>query len=251
MGRPKGSNNQKPLISYPRICDCGYAANNPSMWSYHTKTHEPLPSGRLCDFGCGDFAKARNTGGRYTCDVAGNGNRCPSMVAEIRKRVTRDWVGANKRKEDATRSLLTTSFTDAAKTKSKETKRRNLIAQDNTKDRRQYNRQIHSISQGTLRQHPNLVNPLGLPIGKTTNHLDHMVSKHVGYLLGIPAEYMGSHYNLEVIPQSQNNSKLSKCSKHPLQLLSDCHAPAQIVESVQLKLAQLGDSFERLVPSRS
>jgi len=41
-------------ITYPRKCnECDYVSNNPAMYHYHKKTHEPIPVGTLCKHGCG------------------------------------------------------------------------------------------------------------------------------------------------------------------------------------------------------
>lgn len=240
-----GYPNERPKITYPRSCLCGYQANNAGSWSYHQRIHEPVPEGQLCQHGCGQPATLKNTGGVFVC-VPGN-NQCPTLKEAISKRVTNDWIGADERKSQTKVEFFKSCHTNSCIEKIRITKRKKLLIQDTSKDRRRYNRQVHAISQTSLKNFTDVINPEGHVIGRFSYHLDHMVSKHAGFLLGIPATYLGSVQNLEVISQRENNSKFSRCSKHPLDLLKECQAPQDLIDQIHSKILQLGDSFEGLL----
>jgi len=108
MGRPKGSKNKiQSGIAYPRKCNhCDYVSNNPQMWHYHDKTHQMIPDGTRCQFGCGNTARFRNTKGTYSCSKISQ--HCPGYLEKHSERIKEHWQRpeAVARKEETARSLL-------------------------------------------------------------------------------------------------------------------------------------------------
>jgi hypothetical protein len=249
MSRTKGSKNKNhTYITYPRACTtCGHLSNNPGSFSMHKKIHDPIPPNQLCDLGCEQLAKFKGMHGKFR--FTEEANLCPAVSKRISDAVTQHWVDDDGTRLDNTKDTFMKVCCGNTKAieKGKQTKRTRMIAQDNTADRRKYNRQVHNLSRVTYLEKKDTTN--NLKIGRFDNHLDHKVSKHVGFLLSIPAEYLASEFNLEVIPFSENISKGGCCSLHPLELLTLCGAPKLVLDQIQLKLAQLSSSFEQLMSS--
>lgn len=55
------------------------------------------------------------------------------------------------------------------------------------------------------------INPNNLPRGKEYE-LDHLYSKHRGFIDNVPAEIIGHHANLQMITRHSNRQKYNKCS---------------------------------------
>jgi hypothetical protein len=51
------------------------------------------------------------------------------------------------------------------------------------------------------------VNPENLKISYNDNHVDHIFSRHHGFMFSIPPEIIGSYINLRVISAKENHSK--------------------------------------------
>jgi hypothetical protein len=239
-------------VTYPRVCECGYSANNPAMWSYHQKTHKPIPDGTLCHHGCGQPAQYCGTGGIYTCDRISQ--HCPEYINRHRTRIKEQW-SANDWTERRTKTGLimkNMSPEDKEKffAKISDTKYKKMLAQPMTADRKKYIRQIHQLSQYHLRMFPTIVNPEKHQIGLTDYHLDHIVSKHIGWLLQIPAEYIASTHNLRVVSYTDNTHKSIGCGVHPIDLLQICNAPQELITKVELAISQLSDSLVQRLPAR-
>lgn len=239
----KGS-KKEGRIEYPRSCgSCSKVFTTPAGWYYHQNTHVE-PSGQLCSYGCGLLAVRQTSGGVWCC--SDNGNQCPSKRAEISERVTNDW----KKTERIRPGHLMMSFSEEKRKligkKGSDTKRKKLLSQDNTSCRKRYNRVVHTLSQQALKWNES-INPQNLPFGRDAYHLDHQVSKHVGYLLNIPPEIIADAANLKVIASYNNTSKGFRCSKHPLYLLKEVGASPDLISQVEQTIAQLGDLFEQLL----
>ena len=233
-------------IIYPRSCNCGHISNSAQSWHYHIRKHSPIPESQKCEFGCELAANFRSTSGKYCCSKISH--HCPGYLKSHQNRIINQWISDDgSRKQQTKASLINRLHNEEMVEKIKRTKRENLISQDNSKDRRKYNRQVHSLSQMSLRENHTKLNPHNYVVSRTEYHLDHKVSKHVGFMLGIPASYIGHTHNLEILHYSENTKKHSKCSLHPIALLKMCSAPEELITSVEQKLVQLGDSFGRLL----
>jgi hypothetical protein len=241
---------RKIEILYPRKCvECEYMAKSPALYSMHKRCHMPIIFGTLCDMGCGKTAKFRSMNKKVRClELA---EHCPAYLAKMSASIEKTWLDNHKRKAATKKTFLQyCAQNEVAIAKNKENRRKKFLSYEYTDDRKKYDRRVHYRSQCNYKQYESLINPSSLAIGRFQHHLDHKVSKHVGFLLGIPSEYMASFHNLEVIPYSENITKHSKCSIHPLDLLFLCQASVSLFEQVHSKLVQLGDSFESLLSSR-
>jgi len=65
----------------------------------------------------------------------------------------------------------------------------------------------------------------GKPIGKRTNHLDHIFPISKGYYYGIPPKMIGDYENLQILDAFNNRSKGNKITKIP------CHIKKYIEEN--------------------
>ncbi len=230
------------MITYPRICQiCNYSANNPTMWGYHKATHVPIPNGKLCDFGCEQPAVARKTTGRYVC--CETSQNCPSYRKQHAARIKKQWATNEWKDRRLKNKMRTLNETDEQRRirneKQKKTKREKLLSIADTFGKRQYSRIIIYHSRKTYKIHKETLNPLNLQISRDEYHIDHKVSRHVGYLLKIPIHYMYSEHNLDIMPSKQNSSKSSKCSLHPMRLLELCEASDKKITNLKTKIKQL------------
>lgn len=223
-------------IEYPRKCPhCDYLANSPQSYSYHLRKHKAIPEGTLCDGGCGQLAKYRTTNNRMLC--CEHYQKCPQYIIDHKQRVIDSWKNDTERKNKMVNN--NPMLDEAARNKISDSqkqvwKERLLITEkDAPQDVKQYKRLVHNISQRTYKDNMDLINPNKHPIGRTEFHLDHKVSKHVGWLLHIPAKYIASVENLEVLPSQLNEGKGAKCSLKPSELLVLCNAPSDLVEQVR------------------
>lgn len=105
---------------------------------------------------------------------------------------------------------------------------------------KQYKRLVHRLSQITYNENKHIPNPDNLTISRSTYHLDHCVSKHVGWLLQIPAKYIASVHNLRIIESTLNEGKGPTCSMLPSHMLKMCNAPIDLIEEVASQELQLG-----------
>jgi hypothetical protein len=74
-------------------------------------------------------------------------------------------------------------------------------------DRNLYNLQVDYYTHASLAFYYDAVNPARLPISWEKNQIDHIFSKHHGFMFGVPPEIIGSYINLRVIPSKENQSK--------------------------------------------
>lgn len=81
---------------------------------------------------------------------------------------------------------------------------------------------IEHQSRRTYKDNKILLNPNNYKLSRTDYHLEHKVSKHVGWILGLPVDVMSNINNLEIMYYADNISKHIKCSLHPLELLKLC-----------------------------
>lgn len=209
MGRPKGSKNKHQTgIFYPRKCNhCDYISNNPQMWHYHNKTHDPIPKNQLCDQGCGRIALFRNTNGKYSC--CATTYQCDSYIKKHSDKVKQQWQRpeAEQRKLKTTETLLKTACTPEAVNKMKETKRKKsgLLTPEAAKNYRHYARAIRQRAQMWATEN-------GYQLGQQTYHVDHKLSILDAWNANLPAEVVNHPANLQIIEAKKNTSKGSKSS---------------------------------------
>jgi hypothetical protein len=203
----KGKCNLKGKIEYPRKCNhCEYISNNPSMYHYHKKIHEPIPQGKLCDHGCGQLATSINTHAKYTClPIA---QHCPEYIKKQSHRVKEQWLGNTERKhETKQRFLKHCAGNPNAIAKQKETcrKRSGLVTPELAKEYRHYARKARQLAQVWAKEQ-------GYAIGKQTFHVDHKFSVLDCWKAGLPLSLVNHPNNLQIIDAKINSGKGSKSS---------------------------------------
>ena len=234
------------MITYPRKCpDCEYVANNPAMYGYHIKTHTPIPEGTLCCGGCGLPAMHTTTSGKCWCDTVAH--RCPAVRQTTADRVKKGWSEndwADRRATNASRTRNETpEQTKARSAKQSKTKQAKMRAAEHSMEKKRYQQAAIRYSRKTYTLYTEEINPENLPIGKQQYHLEHKVSRHIGFLMGIPLEYICSKHNLTVIHHLTNSAKGPSCSLMPLELLELCGASETEklrVQALQLHLIEAG-----------
>lgn len=192
--------------AYPRKCEhCDYVSNSPSMYHYHKKTHNPIPTGQLCDHGCGQLARYRGTGGKYTCEK--KYSECPGYLNELANRTRISWVGADQRKNKTKKSLVERLHNEETYKKMSSTKRAKFGALDpiNAKEYRRYARYIRSRAQKWAKDN-------GYQIGKQTYHVDHKLSILDAWNAGLTEEIVNHPANLQILEAKVNSGKGSKSS---------------------------------------
>lgn len=190
-------------IQYPRKCNhCDYVSNSPQMWHYHNKTHEEIPSDKLCEQGCGKPALFKNTGGRYTCCKITQ--QCEAYTKEHSERIKQHWKRPEsvERKINATQTLLKTACTPEAVEKMKNTKRKKsgLLTPEDAKNYRHYARAIRQRAQMWATDN-------GYELGKQTYHVDHKLSILDAWNANLPAEIVNHPANLQILEAKKNSSK--------------------------------------------
>jgi hypothetical protein len=194
-------------IQYPRKCNhCDYISNNPQMWHYHHKTHDPIPKDQLCDQGCGHIANFFNTKGRYNCTKISQ--HCPEYIKNHSARIKEQWDSAPiSRKEETRKSLVRRLHNSDNIDKIKETKRKKsgLLTPEDAKNFRHYARAIRQRAQLWATDN-------GYKLGHQTYHVDHKLSILDAWKLNLPAEIVNHPANLQVIEARRNTSKGSKSS---------------------------------------
>jgi hypothetical protein len=202
------------MIQYPRKCtQCDYVANNPSMYSYHKKTHQPIPVNAECHFGCGKKAIHRNTGGKLTCSQ--KYYECSAYIEQLAQRTTKSWIGADKRKE-LTKKIFEEQvvFNKEARNKSiAATKERAIIHPADAKDYRSYARKCRKLAQKWAKEN-------GYILGKNTYHVDHKLSVSEAYAAGLSIDVVNHPANLRVVSSKENVSKGSKSTLTVAELLA-------------------------------
>ena len=193
-------------IVYPRKCHhCDYISNNPQMWHYHNRTHDPIPEGRLCDHGCGLPARFFNTKGTYTCQRVAQ--HCSAYLDRHSLLVSKQWADPNSksRKEETKLSLIQRLHTTDTVEKQKATKRKKsgMLTPELAKNFRHYARRIrYRAQQWAMDQ--------GIVLGQQTFHVDHKLSILDAWNAGLSLEVVGHPVNLQVIEAKLNMSKGSK-----------------------------------------
>jgi len=200
----KGKPNKKGRIEYPRKCEhCDYVSNNPSMYHYHKKTHEPIPEGQLCDHGCRQPAKYLGTGGIYSCSEISQ--HCPEYIQRHSKRIKKQWnrpESTQRKKETKKRFLEHCAGNEDAIQKMKETKRRkyNTLTPEELSEYKVYARKARAGAQRWAKEN-------GYDIGKQTYHVDHKLSVKDAFRANLPLGVLNHPANLQVLPANENVSK--------------------------------------------
>lgn len=208
MGRPKGSKNKiQSGITYPRQCtQCEYIANNPSMYHYHMRLHEYIPQNQLCDHGCGQLAKFKNTNGKYTCEE--KYSKCPNYLKELSSRTAASWVNATNRKEETRIRFFEycCGIPDVVE-KIRKTKRKRFkyLSEEVQTEYRHYARYIRERAQRWAKEQ-------GYKLGQQSYHVDHKFSIWDGFHAKIPESIMNHPANLQILDAKGNSSKGAKSS---------------------------------------
>ena len=194
-------------IMYPRKCECcDYVSNNPTMFHYHKKTHEPIPIGKLCDHGCGQQATVINTKGSYTC--LPNAHHCPEYIKQHSIRIAKQWEGDTLRKEK-TKERFFEHCCGNVKVKEKQIatlrKKWGDFTPEQMKDFRHYARRIRSRAQKWAKEQ-------GYVLGQQTYHVDHKLSVFDAWKAGLSESIVNHPANLQILEAKQNSSKGSKSS---------------------------------------
>ena len=193
-------------IQYPRKCEhCDYVSNNPSMYHYHSKTHQSIPAGTLCNHGCGQLATVINTNGKYTCLPLAQ--HCPEYLRKHSSRVKKQWEGAEQRKEITRLTIDTRLNTKENIEKRKQTLKEKWgdFTPEQMKDFRHYARRIRARAQKWAKEQ-------GYVLGQQTYHVDHKLSILDAWHAGWSAEIVNHPANLQILEAKQNSSKGSKSS---------------------------------------
>jgi hypothetical protein len=203
------------------------------MWHYHQRTHQPIPADQQCEFGCGQQAQFVKTSGKYSCSEVTQ--HCPGYTKSHSKRIKSQWDENDWDDRKAFVSSLMKNPEFAAKQveAAKKTKLEKILSLEWSDDRRSYYTAVTQLTYRTYQEHAAIINPDNLELGRTSYHLDHRVSKFIGWLLGIPPEILAHPDNLEVISYSENTSKGKKCSVDPL-ALSESHGHTLSDESKEI-----------------
>ena len=92
---------------------------------------------------------------------------------------------------------------------------RRKISEQDYQDYQRYKRAVYSASRKTYNQNTNLLNPIGLLLGRSgipdAHQIDHKIPISVGYQLRIPVKVMSTVENLQLLPWKDN---LVKSNKH-------------------------------------
>ena len=191
--------------NYPRKCEhCDYVSNNPSMYSYHKKTHEPIPAGQLCNHGCGQPALFRGTGGKYTCVAVAH--HCTEYLRKHSERVKKQWEDAEQRKEKTKQIFLKHCCgVPEVIQKMANTKREKfgILTPEQAKDYRHYARAIRQRAQQWARAQ-------GYEIGQQTYHVDHKLSILDAWHAGLSADIVNHPANLQILEAKKNSAKGAK-----------------------------------------
>ncbi len=204
---PKSKNyNNWVRQNYPRKCEhCDYTSNSPSMYHYHKKTHDPVPEGQLCDHGCGQIAKYRGSGGKYTCEK--KFNLCPGYLGSLSQRTTKSWADADLRKEETKDSLIKRLHNAETYKKISATKRTKFGTMDpeKAKEYQRYARYIRKHAQKWAKEQ-------GHTLGQQTYHVDHKLSILDAWKAGLSEQIVNHPVNLQILEAKINSGKGAKSS---------------------------------------
>ena len=170
------------------------------MYSYHKRTHAPIPNGQLCDNGCNQPALFRGTGGKYTCACVSQ--HCPEYLRKHKERVTKQWESATQRKKQTKKSFVERLHNQETIEKMKSTKRKKsgLVTPKLAKDYRSYARRARQLAQIWAREQ-------GYEIGRHTYHVDHKLSLLDAWNAGLPIAIVNHPLNLRILEAKENSSK--------------------------------------------
>jgi hypothetical protein len=84
------------------------------------------------------------------------------------------------------------------------------VSDEYLNNRKEYVDQVLYYTRKSLAHYFYEINPENLPISYEGNHVDHIYSKHMGFMNKIQPEIIGSYKNLRVVPRKDNLSKRSK-----------------------------------------
>ena len=217
MARQKGSKNKKLATIYPRKCNyCDYVSNNPSMWYYHNQTHLPIPADARCDYGCGQLARYRGTGGKLTCEKTGH--HCPAYICRHSKLIKEQWDREESRaRRDQTRNkfLLNCVHNKAIREKNIASIRSRVknFTPEQAKDYEQYGRKVRRLSR-------RYVDAMIADIDYSIYQIDHIMSVFDCWFQNLPVEHAAHIINCRVVHKSINASKGKKSLMTKEELLS-------------------------------
>jgi hypothetical protein len=200
-------------IIYPRKClHCDYTANNPSMFHYHKQTHDAVPVGTYCHFGCGNIAIAKNTGGKYVCQS--QYQNCPAYISQLSNRSKASWQNAELRKNETKKDLIRRLHNTETIDKMRETKRKKtgLITPGDIKSYRAYARRIRAGAQRWAKEQ-------GYILGQQTLHVDHKLCILDAWHANLAIEIVNHPANLQILEAKENSRKGAKSSLTVDQLL--------------------------------
>jgi len=202
MSRKGCPNKVQSGITYPRKCEtCDYVSNNPSMYSYHKKTHGSI-EGKICDHGCGSPAIKISTWGKYCCSESFN--LCPGYLKLHSERVKEHWERpeADQRKIDTAASTTERLCTPEMRKKGSITKRTKtgLLTEEKRKVFRRYAYSCRKLSQLWAKEN-------GYEIGRDTFHVDHIYSILDGFSNEVPPSIISHPKNLRILEAKKNISK--------------------------------------------
>lgn len=199
-----GIKNKKPKIKYPRVCECGYAANNPSMWAYHQNQHKHISEGVKCEFGCGNLAIYRTTGGKLRCNE--KWAKCPKYLEDHADKVKNQWTNADERKEKTKKTFMKYCAGNKQVTeKMIKTKRfkTGLLTEEKRTNYRRYAYACRKLSQAWAKDN-------GYETGRQTFHVDHKLSILDAFHAELPPSITSHPKNLRILESKKNSSKGSK-----------------------------------------
>ena len=192
------------MITYPRKCEhCSYTANNPTMYSYHKRIHEPIPETAVCHF-CGERANYRNTGGKYTCTESYA--NCPKYLEQLAERTRKSWDGDLERKRTTKERFLAMQSDPGFWEKNKKAIQKNAILKP--EDAKDYN----SFARACRRKAQQWAKDNGYEIGQQTFHVDHKVSVLEGYYAGLTVDQLSHPANLQILSAADNVAKGARSS---------------------------------------
>lgn len=206
---PKSKNYNKWVEqNYPRKCEhCDYVSNNPAMYSYHKKTHEPIPAGQLCHHGCGNLAEYRGTGGKFTCTKVSQ--QCPAYIKKHSNRVREQWKrdGSEERKKKTKevflRSCALNPESIAKMTKTKQEQSLSLSPEE-AMHYQHYARRVRAKARKWAKSQ-------GYVLGKECT-VDHRFSVFDAWNANLNEDIVNHPANLEIMPMIDNSKKGSNSS---------------------------------------
>ena len=214
----KGKPNLKGKTVYPRKCEhCSHLSNNPSAYFYHKRIHEVIPSGKLCDQGCGNIARYKNTNGKYTCEEVAH--RCPEYIRTHSIRIKNQWENDIERKNQTrltVESRLNTPENIEKRKQTLKTKWGNFTPEE-IKEYKRFARRIRTRAQRWAKSQ-------GYVLGQQTYHVDHKLSIFDAWKAGLSEEIINHPANLQIIDAKENSKKGAKSSISLEKLLEEINA---------------------------